>query len=215
MVQAPNSLNFIFFEEMSVSELKRQREELDQKIKKAELLEGPDLIVTCGTNRFKIARTKLIDFVTKETNNVTVIRDPNDILPTDVELKTFDDLKCSVCKQSEIRLWRKYGIINLSLKKLRNTRKTKRFNESFTAPFFFLSTLSAQETNWESNRRYQSLEHFKTQFGTCLDHLVGACHELVFNKETKRITISFRNKELLLWRLEILTRVAKQAELLF
>jgi hypothetical protein len=95
--------------EMSVSELKRQREELDRKIKKAELLEGPDLIVTSGTYRFKIARTKLVEFVTKEKGNVTVIRDPNDILPTDADLKTFDDMKCSVCKKSGIRLWRRFG----------------------------------------------------------------------------------------------------------
>jgi hypothetical protein len=87
----------------------------------------------------------------------------------------------------------------------------KHFNESFTVPFFFLSTVSEEKT-WESNCRYQSAEHFKTQYKTCLDHLAGACHELVFNKETKRITIIVANTELLLWRLEILARVSKQVE---
>lgn len=109
-------LNKFFFEEMSVYELKRQRDELKTKvndlekdIKKAELLEGPDVIVTLYKSRVKIPRTKLIDFVTKQTTNVTIVRDPKDILDTDFDLKKPDALKCSKCNKSGVRLWRRYG----------------------------------------------------------------------------------------------------------
>jgi hypothetical protein len=101
---------------MSVSELKRQRDELDRKIKKAELLEGPDLIVISGSRRLKIARTELTKYVMKQPENVTVVRDPTDILDTDFDLKKKDEvpLKCSVCNKSGIRLWRQYGDMDLN-----------------------------------------------------------------------------------------------------
>jgi hypothetical protein len=101
---------------MSVSDLKRQRDELkikvdalEKDIKKAELLEGPDVIVALDKSRVKIPRTKLIDFVTKQTTNVTIVRDPKDILDTDFDLKKPDAFKCYRCKKSGVRLWRKYG----------------------------------------------------------------------------------------------------------